>query len=263
MRSSLDRRAWLANIASQLASAKSIACACSSLDAASCVMPARAGAGLSPASRVLPAWRPAPRCPSSGASAHVWSTSMTSRPTSRRLFGTVTDRASRKLDHPALHPGRAGRVMLRTAVGIGMLGELHPRWCRSTSLAGSAGAVRTRLGALAAAQRCPAIPRFPVSLRWFAIWPWWLLNGQPVQALLDGLRQGRTGHGSPDRTVRRLPGQRTGAGKKSLAFRIVMQDTQRTLDGCGSRCGRRCAALEAAPLAICASDACGLTRSGE
>ncbi len=135
-----------------------------------------------------------------------------------------------KVQHPALHPGRAAKVML-DGEAIGVIGELHPRWVQKYELAGVGGApvvFEVELEALLA-RSLPAyreISRFPAVTRDIA-----LVVGQeqPVQPLLDALL------GKAAAIVRGIElfdvyhGKGLVEGKKSLAFRIVMQDTQRTL----------------------------------
>jgi phenylalanyl-tRNA synthetase beta chain len=132
-----------------------------------------------------------------------------------------------RVGHPALHPGRAAAVML-DGKAIGVVGELHPRWVQKYELGAAPVVFELELEALLA-RELPAyreISRFPAVTRDIA-----LVVGQEqaVQPLLDTLR----GRGAA--IVRGVElfdvyqGKGLPEGKKSLAFRIVMQDTQRTL----------------------------------
>jgi phenylalanyl-tRNA synthetase beta chain len=132
-----------------------------------------------------------------------------------------------KVQHPALHPGRAAKVML-DGVSIGVIGELHPRWALKYELGAAPVVFEVELEALLARSQ-PAfreISRFPAVTRDIA-----LVVGQeqPAQPLLDALL------GKAAAIVRDIDlfdvyqGKGLAEGKKSLAFRIVMQDTQRTL----------------------------------
>ncbi|WP_415036273.1 phenylalanine--tRNA ligase subunit beta [Azonexus sp.] len=129
--------------------------------------------------------------------------------------------------HPALHPGRAARIVLQERT-IGYLGELHPQWVQKYELSNAPVLFEIDFSALTS-QNLPTFSefsRFPAITRDLAI----VVDQElPWQAILDALHD-------------RLPAQVTGIqlfdvytgkgipeNKKSLALRVVMQDTQRTL----------------------------------
>ncbi len=133
--------------------------------------------------------------------------------------------------HPAFHPGRSARVLL-AGKPAGWLGELHPRWQRKYELAQPPVLFELDAEPL---QPVP-MPRFEAPSRYPAVvrdlsllFP----AGTPVQAVLDAIRAEKP---AIVRTVRvfdlyqgsDLSG-RGSSGTKSLAFRVVMQDTERTL----------------------------------
>jgi phenylalanyl-tRNA synthetase beta chain len=129
--------------------------------------------------------------------------------------------------HPALHPGRSASLLVDGAV-IGCLGELHPEWVQKYELPQAPMLFEIDLAALEAG-RVPAyaeVSKFPPVVRDLAVV---VDHALPLQALLDTLRAEL-----PD-LVRELSlfdlyvGKGVPENKKSLAFRIVMQDTQRTL----------------------------------
>ena len=60
----------------------------------------------------------------------------------------------RKDSHPALHPGRTGRVLLDGVV-IGVLGELHPQWVQNTTCRPRQVLFELDFAALLAASRWP------------------------------------------------------------------------------------------------------------
>ena len=134
-------------------------------------------------------------------------------------------------EHPALHPGRAARVML-DGQGIGVIGELHPRWVQKYELAalGNSAPVvfEIELGALLAhpLPQLTEVSRFPSVVRDLALL---VAHDLPLQPLLDAMK------GAAPAIVRAIElfDQYHGAGvapdQKSLAFRIVMQDTEKTL----------------------------------
>jgi len=129
--------------------------------------------------------------------------------------------------HPALHPGRSGRVLV-DGVPAGWLGELHPRWQQKYELPQPAILFELEAEVLAEAPLPqPSQPsRFPPVVRDIAL----LVDaGTPVQALLDAARAEKPPIVQGVRLFDLYQGSNLPAGKKSLAFRVVMQDTERTL----------------------------------
>ncbi len=129
--------------------------------------------------------------------------------------------------HPALHPGRSARVMVDGAA-IGWVGELHPRWQARFEL--PQPAVLFELDATALKHvpvPQPGHPsRFPPVVRDLAV----LVDEKvPVQALLDALEAGKPAIVRSVRLFDLYHGKNLPVGRKSLAFRIVMQDTEKTL----------------------------------
>jgi phenylalanyl-tRNA synthetase beta chain len=132
-----------------------------------------------------------------------------------------------RLDHPALHPGRAASVALQGRI-IGLVGELHPQWVQKYELGAAPVVFELDLDDVLP-QSMPGyreVSRFPPVVRDLALV---VDQEQPVQALLDCLITA-----APD-CVRELAlfdvyhGKGIDPGKKSLAFRVVMQDTEKTL----------------------------------
>ena len=132
-----------------------------------------------------------------------------------------------KLLHPALHPGRAAKVILDGSE-IGCLGELHPEWVQKYDLPQAPVVFEVDFAAVTAAN-VPAyveVSKFPPVIRDLAIV---VDQGLSLQALLDGL-QGKLPPLIQDVQLFDVyAGKGVPENKKSLAFRIVMQDTQRTL----------------------------------
>jgi phenylalanyl-tRNA synthetase beta chain len=129
--------------------------------------------------------------------------------------------------HPALHPGRSARVMLEGA-NIGWVGELHPRWQRKFEL--PQPAVVFELDA-ASLQQVP-VPRpeqpsrFPPVIRDLAV----LVDANvQVQAIQDAFLAEKPAIVRSVRLFDLYQGKSLPPGRKSLAFRIVMQDTLKTL----------------------------------
>lgn len=129
--------------------------------------------------------------------------------------------------HPALHPGRCANIIVDDAV-VGYLGELHPKWQQKYDLPLAPVLFEISLDILIQSQppRFTEISRQPTVVRDLAI----VVDGKmEFQQIFDTIR----GRLPPLIREIRLFDVYTGKGieqgKKSLAFRIVMQDTERTL----------------------------------
>jgi len=129
--------------------------------------------------------------------------------------------------HPALHPGQSAQIWLDDQP-VGWIGTLHPTWQQKYDLPASPVLFELELAALL---ECPVpayveVSKFPPVRRDIAVV---VDEASVVQTLLDGLREA-----SPS-TVIELDlfdvyrGQGIDPGKKSLAFRVLMQDTRKTL----------------------------------
>jgi phenylalanyl-tRNA synthetase beta chain len=133
--------------------------------------------------------------------------------------------------HPALHPGRSARVLIEGAAGYeqaGWLGELHPRWQQKYELPQPAVLFELDAEMLARAPLPrPSQPsRFPPVVRDIAL----LVDaGLPAQALLDAVEAEKPATVTDITVFDLYQGPNLPAGRKSLAFRVVMQDTERTL----------------------------------
>ena len=129
--------------------------------------------------------------------------------------------------HPALHPGRSARLML-AGQPIGWLGELHPSLLQKYELTRAPVVFEVELtAALAAAvPSYREVSKFPPVRRDVAVV---VDEGTAAQALIDALQ------GELPATVIELSlfdvyrGKGIDPGKKSLAFLVLMQDTQKTL----------------------------------
>lgn len=132
------------------------------------------------------------------------------------------------LSHPALHPGRAAALIL-DGRRIGVLGEIHPVWVQRYELGAAPVVFEVELDAVLDAQ-LPAyheISRMPAVTRDLALVVEQML---PVARVLEVMREA-----APE-IVRAIElfdvyhGKGIDPEKKSLAFRVLMQDTQRTLE---------------------------------
>jgi phenylalanyl-tRNA synthetase beta chain len=147
----------------------------------------------------------------------------------------------------ALHPGRSACVLL-DGRRIGWIGELHPRVCQSFELPTAPVLLEIEVAPLLV---CPLpvvgeVPRFPSLVRDIAMW---MDEKVPAGEVLQDLRALAAGDPALD-AVREISlfdvfRPRAGAASesglaggasgllnkdKSLAFRIVLQDTQRSLE---------------------------------
>jgi phenylalanyl-tRNA synthetase beta chain len=137
------------------------------------------------------------------------------------------ERAAHPALHPALHPGRSARVLL-DAAPIGWLGELHPRWQRKYELPQAPVLFELELDALLAAPM-PAyreVSKFPPVTRDLALV---VDEAVPAQALLELMLEARPAVVQDLWLFDLYRGKGVDSGKKSLAFRVVMQDTSKTL----------------------------------
>jgi phenylalanyl-tRNA synthetase beta chain len=129
--------------------------------------------------------------------------------------------------HPAFHPGRSARIRVE-GEDAGWIGELHPRWQNKYEF--SQGLVFFEVDA-AMLQEVPlpkaSVPsRFPPVTRDIAL----LVNANVgVQELLDATADEKPAIVKWVRLFDLYQGSNLPAGKKSVAFRVVMQDTERTL----------------------------------
>lgn len=129
--------------------------------------------------------------------------------------------------HPASHPGRSAQILL-DGQAVGWLGELHPQWLQQYDIPQAAVWFEVALDAVlqTAVPHASEVSRFPPVRRDLAV----IVNENvAVQTLLDAM------HGAAAPYVAELAlfdvysGKGVGDGKKSLAFRVLLQDTKKTL----------------------------------
>ncbi|MCK9382179.1 MAG: phenylalanine--tRNA ligase subunit beta [Sulfuritalea sp.] len=133
-----------------------------------------------------------------------------------------------KAGHPALHPGRCATVCL-DGQPVGVIGELHPRWAQKYELGRAPVIFELELAALLATPfaQYAEVSRFPAVIRDLALV---VPQGQTLAPLLAALRSAAPGIVRDVALFDVYHGKGLGENEKSLAFRIVMQDTQRTLE---------------------------------
>jgi len=132
-----------------------------------------------------------------------------------------------RIDHPALHPGRAAAVVLG-AEPVGLVGELHPCWVQKYDLGSAPALFELDLDAVLRQPlpRHGEVSRFPAVVRDLALV---VAQDMPVASLLAGLRGVAPAIVRDIRLFDLYHGKGIDPDKKSLAFRVVMQDTERTL----------------------------------
>jgi phenylalanyl-tRNA synthetase beta chain len=130
--------------------------------------------------------------------------------------------------HPAFHPGRSARLLV-DGRGAGWLGELHPRWQNKYGLPQPVVLFELDAQALQAVPlpRFSAPSKYPPVVRDIAV----VVKAQvAAQALLDAVNAEKPAIVRDVTIFDVYQGPNLGApGLKSLAFRVVMQDTERTL----------------------------------
>ena len=132
-----------------------------------------------------------------------------------------------KLQHPALHPGRAALVLL-DGREIGCVGEVHPEWVQKYDLPLAPVVFELDFAAVKAA-KVPAyleVSKFPPVIRDLAIV---VDQSLTLQSLFDGMNGQLHALVKDVQLFDVYAGKGVAENKKSLALRVVMQDTQRTL----------------------------------
>ncbi len=142
-----------------------------------------------------------------------------------RVFGQALD--ARRGAHPALHPGQCAELWAGGRA-IGWLGALHPRLVQAFDLPAAPVLFELDSGALAqrALPRHGGLSRFPQVRRDLAF----VLDAHtPVGELLETLRAAAPAQVRAIDVFDDYRGKGVPESQKSLAIRVVMQDTERTL----------------------------------
>lgn len=133
----------------------------------------------------------------------------------------------RPAGHPALHPGKSASIVC-AGRPAGWIGELHPRWQRKYDL--PLAPILFELEYEAISEReLPAyneISRFPVVRRDIAAE---VDEAISYQAIWESLRQNQPAIVTEIALFDIYRGTGVEKGKKSLAFRVLLQDTRKTL----------------------------------
>ena len=129
--------------------------------------------------------------------------------------------------HPALHPGRAASIKC-SGREIGCLGELHPQWVQKYDLPAAPIVFEIDLDAMTQVT-IPAyaeVSKFQPAVRDLAIV---VDQSLPLEDIIKGMKAHAPAQVCDIQLFDMYQGKGIPDGRKSLAFRIVMQDTQRTL----------------------------------
>lgn len=129
--------------------------------------------------------------------------------------------------HPAFHPGRSAKVLIEGRPA-GWLGELHPKWLQKYEL--PLAPVLFELEA----ERLITVPlpgsempsKYPPVVRDMAVL---VASSLSAQALLDAMEAEKPSIVRSLSIFDLYQGQSLPQGQKSIAFRVVMQHTERTL----------------------------------
>lgn len=129
--------------------------------------------------------------------------------------------------HPALHPGQSAQVML-DGKAIGWIGKLHPKWQQHYEL--PRDTVLFELDAESLLKRdlpqYEEVPKFPPVRRDMAVV---VKEKISVQVLIDTMLAEKISVVSEIALFDVYRGKSIAENKKSLAFLVLMQDTQKTL----------------------------------
>lgn len=129
--------------------------------------------------------------------------------------------------HPALHPGRCARIWVGERE-VGVVGELHPRLQLKYELPAAPVLFEIDADTLLAGRgpRFAGVSRMPAVRRDLAVV---VDESLPAGAILEAVRASVPAGVREVEVFDQYRGKGVDAGRKSLAFRIVIQDTARTL----------------------------------
>ncbi len=129
--------------------------------------------------------------------------------------------------HPALHPGRSAQIFCGEQMA-GWIGELHPHWQQQYDIAQACVWFEIELGALTQTQvpLMSEIAKFLPVRRDLAVV---VDEGVTVQTLLDAMQRISAPYVAELALFDVYRGKGVEQGKKSVAFRVLLQDTHKTL----------------------------------
>jgi phenylalanyl-tRNA synthetase beta chain len=132
-----------------------------------------------------------------------------------------------KAAHPAFHPGRCSSICMGDE-SIGVMGELHPKWQQKYELPSAPVLFELNMQSLVegTAPRFADVSRMQSVRRDIAIV---VDEAVSLQAIMDAVKPGLGAVVSDFSLFDLYHGGSIENGQKSLAFRVLMQDTDRTL----------------------------------
>jgi phenylalanyl-tRNA synthetase beta chain len=132
-----------------------------------------------------------------------------------------------KAEHPAFHPGRCANILLDGVV-VGVLGELHPKWVQNYDLPAAPVLFEMDLAALVQRDLIAAKPvsKFQPVRRDLAFV---VDDAVQYQDILDAMGSAKLPCVTGIEGFDVYRGKGVPEGKKSLAFKVILQDTQKTL----------------------------------
>lgn len=130
-------------------------------------------------------------------------------------------------EHPALHPGRTAKILLESGAA-GWLGELHPRLQQKYDFPFAPMVFELNLDAITqhAVTRFSDFSRQPKVRRDISVE---VADKIAAQAMVDALKKGAPGIVSEVELFDVYRGKGIDSDKKSVAFKVVLQDTHKTL----------------------------------
>ena len=132
-----------------------------------------------------------------------------------------------RAEHPAFHPGRSARILVE-GKPVGWIGELHPKWQQKYELPQAPVLFEVDAAPLQVVPLPrPGIPSdLPTVVRDISML---FALETPVQAVFDAIEAEKPAIVRAVSLLSLFRGQGVPADRKSLAFRVVMQHTERTL----------------------------------
>jgi phenylalanyl-tRNA synthetase beta chain len=129
--------------------------------------------------------------------------------------------------HPALHPGKSAQIYIGKKIA-GWLGELHPRWQQKADLPKSVVLFELDLDILIqrTLPKAGEISKYPSVRRDIAVI---VADNISAQSLLQSMRALNSPIIAEISLFDVYRGKGVDNGKKSLAFRVLLQDTKKTL----------------------------------
>lgn len=129
--------------------------------------------------------------------------------------------------HPALHPGRSAQIFCGDKM-VGWIGELHPKWRQQYDMPQAPVWFEVELDALTQAS-VPRLSELPKSLPVRRDLALLVEDAVDTQLLVDAMMQAKAPYVKEVALFDVYRGKGVEEGKKSLAFRVLLQDTQKTL----------------------------------